>query len=381
MENTLNEIKELLKDITVINQNTIKDEDSETIIDFVENPLEPNLLAYCFDNILGFEVQYRIFEKVNYIIDFDYKGTHATVRHYKMSYNISIHSKYKDELVHIFQQVKPLLEKLFMIIGENSLTNNNFSMKNETNKYLFKLEFYEEKIEKLEKRKESIVEKTKGLYDVKIISKGMKMMTPKGAKYLRLLESEITYDIETYIDTFFSALEHILTLLFPFTENFSLSDSYYKSYIRNSKWSWDKKLKDVLGTFFNEDIYEKLKRIKEIYRNHNAHGSFSREMMAYVQIPQFGRYPLYIGKEYLKGFIDGEDYIDYKLFQTAKSVFNDFWGMLDSSFELPMLFLRSGLAIPVDTSIYTKDIDSLEKAQWFIDKMRFDIDNQSNMDW
>lgn len=48
-----------------------------------KNPLDPNLLSYCFDNVLGFDVRYRIYEKVNYIIEFDYKGTYGYVAHEK----------------------------------------------------------------------------------------------------------------------------------------------------------------------------------------------------------------------------------------------------------------------------------------------------------
>lgn len=125
-----------------------------------------------------------------------------------------------------------------------------------------------------------------------------------------------------------------------------------------------------------------LRRIKEVYRNHNAHGGFSREMMAYVQIPKFGRFPMYVGKEYLKGFVDGcSDKISYDMYLEAKKVFSEFWKMLDTLYEIPMLFIRSGLPIPVDTELYTKNADSVERAEWLIDKIWFDIDNQSNMDW
>ena len=55
--------------------------------------------------------------------------------------------------------------------------------------------------------------------------------------------------------------------------------------------------------------------------------------------------------------------------------------MLDTLYEIPMLFIRSGLPIPVDTELYTKNADSVERAEWLIDKIWFDIDNQSNMDW
>ena len=46
-----------------------------------------------------------------------------------------------------------------------------------------------------------------------------------------------------------------------------------------------------------------------------------------------------------------------------------------------MMFVRSGLAIPVDTECYTENVDTPEAAQWEIDRMLYDIDNQLNMDW
>lgn len=381
MQSIINEIKNLLKDVSCVTDKTRKDTCDISQISFWDNPLLPNLLSYCFDNILGFDVKYRIAEKVNYIIEFDYKGTYAVAKHFKMSYDILIDSKYKSEFLLILQQIRPLLENLFELIGEEALCNNNFSMKNEAIEYFDKLQYYQNKIEMLEQRRNTVQEKVYGQYDVTVTSKYTRH-TPKCQKYLRSLYYEIEYNIESYIDTFFSALEHILTLLYPFTEQFSLSKSYYKDNIRSTKWHWSKKLDDVCGNKIPRDVYENLKRIKEIYRNHNAHGGFSREMMAYVQIPEFGRYPIYVGKEYLKGFIDNEDTsVSYDKYIEARDVFIKFWQILDTNFEIPMLFIKSGLAIPVDTTIYTKDICSVEQAKRFIDKTWFEIDNQANMDW
>ena len=141
-------------------------------------------------------------------------------------------------------------------------------------------------------------------------------------------------------------------------------------------------IQDVCGSAMPDKIMCALRRIKEVYRNHNTHGGFSREMMAYVQIPNFGRFPMYVGKEYLRGFVDGcSDTISYEMYCEAKKVFSEFWDILDTVYEIPMLFVRSGLPIPVDTERYTKNIDSVEQAKWLIGKMWFDIDNQSNMDW
>ena len=376
------QIKSLLKEISTVSDQTQRNNDNCAVIQYAENPLEPNLLAYCFDIILGFDVRYKIAEKVNYIIDFDYKGTFATVGHYKMSYRLSVDKKYKEEIISVFSQVRPLLEQLFMLIGEQALANNDFSMKNEAPEYFSKLSFYETRIEKLEQRKHIVQDKCRGKYNVVKYDRGHTCMTPMGQDYLHSLHNEITYDIEAYIDTFFSALEHVLTLLYPFTNMPSLEKSYYRNYIRNTKWAWDVKICDICGALMPEEIVSELRRIKEVYRNHNAHGGFSREMMAYVQIPNFGRFPMYVGKEYLKGFINGySDTISHQMYLDAKRVFNAFWSYLDTQFEIPMMFIRSSLAIPVNTEIYTNGIETREQAEWTIEKMWYDIDNQSNMDW
>lgn len=376
------QIKSLLKEISTVSDQTQRNNDNCAVIQYAENPLEPNLLAYCFDIILGFDVRYKIAEKVDYIIDFDYKGTFATVGHYKMSYRLSVDKKYKEEIISVFSQVRPLLEQLFMLIGEQALANNDFSMKNEAPEYFSKLSFYETRIEKLEQRKHIVQDKCRGKYNVVKYDRGHTCMTPMGQDYLHSLHNEITYDIEAYIDTFFSALEHVLTLLYPFTNMPSLEKPYYRNYIRNTKWAWDVKICDICGALMPEEIVSELRRIKEVYRNHNAHGGFSREMMAYVQIPNFGRFPMYVGKEYLKGFINGySDTISLQMYLDAKRVFNAFWSYLDTQFKIPMMFIRSGLAIPVNTEIYTNGIETREQAEWTIEKMWYDIDNQSNMDW
>lgn len=381
MNQLLDKIKALLKDISPLTS-VDKRCNLQTKIDFVENPLNPDLLAYCFDRILGFDVQYRIYEKVNYIIEFEYKHTYAYVAHKKMSYNVWIEECYKEEIIHTFAEVKDLLEKLFLQMGETSLEKNEFSMKNETKRYYDKLKFCEKKVEELKQRQRIVSEKLAGQYDVIEIKPHGSLYRPKGKDYLESVSLEISYWIETYIDTFFSALEHVLTLLFPFTKKFDMGDSLYKKYIRNTRWYWDDKVKDVCGDKVSPALLEKLKKIKEIYRNYNAHGSFSREMMAYIQIPKFGRYPLYIGKNYLSGFVESdESAATYKVYLDAKDAFNKFMEILEEEYEIPMLFIKSGLPIPVNTKIYTNQITTVDEARLKISKLWYEIDNQSNMDW
>ena len=57
------------------------------------------------------------------------------------------------------------------------------------------------------------------------------------------------------------------------------------------------------------------------------------------------------------------------------------YSLIGVAFQIPMMFVRSGLAIPVDTERYTENVDTPETAQWTINKMLYDLDNQLNMDW
>ena len=43
------QIKSLLKEISTVSDQTQRNNDNCAVIQYAENPLEPNLLAYCFD--------------------------------------------------------------------------------------------------------------------------------------------------------------------------------------------------------------------------------------------------------------------------------------------------------------------------------------------
>lgn len=365
-------LKEMLKDILPLQVNTIKPPEGEiAILDYHNNPLNPHLLGYCFDNILGIEVHYRIYEKVNYVIEFDYKGTYGYVTHRKMSYNLYINKKYEKELLNLFYEIKPVLGEIFMEYGKQSLENNNFTMVNESYQYNEKLNFYCNRIEEIEKLRKSL--------DADISRDLLSYYSNMSRE--KIMEQK--YAIESYIDTFFSFLEHVLTLLYPFTPHFNMQKSYGIHFIHNLRWTWDKKLKDVAND--NEILngyVDKLREIKEVYRNRNAHGMFSRELEVYVQVEKFGRYPMYLGKNYLLGFIDDfQISISYEKFMEIREVFESLIHELRQVYEVPMTFIEGCTSIPVEVVLLTKGVDTKEKAKQLVDKYHYRMDNQSNMDW
>ena len=158
------ELKKLLSDFNNVGENTEHVVDQE-IIDYTENPLTPPLLAYCFRNILGFNVNFRIAEKVNYIIEFDYKGTYAVAEHKKLSYRMYIDRRYKEEIIELLKVAKMMLQQLYTELGEKALQNNQFYMRNETIEYFEKFEYLEDRIEQANIYRDTITEKLSGKYD------------------------------------------------------------------------------------------------------------------------------------------------------------------------------------------------------------------------
>ena len=51
MDSILMDLKETLKDFKIINEKTYKGNENVKI-DYMENPLNPNLLSYCFKNVI-----------------------------------------------------------------------------------------------------------------------------------------------------------------------------------------------------------------------------------------------------------------------------------------------------------------------------------------
>ncbi|EGD45737.1 hypothetical protein Cpap_0064 [Ruminiclostridium papyrosolvens DSM 2782] len=379
----IEQIKILLKDFSEVKETTRRSEDNLYKIKYSENPINANLMSFCFDNILGFKVKYRIFEKVNYIIEFDYKGTYGCIGHYKLSYEFNIEKNLKDEVLQLFMRVKALLEEAFLEMAIDSMEDNKFTMENEFIYFSEKFNFYRDRIKELDlKIKISFKERDKIVEEIGIFTtKGCETYNGYG-ELLRNMHYEMLYSMESYIDVFYSFLEHILTLLCPFTESFDLSKSY-NSYINNPNWTWNKKILTIFDSRQDVlELIEPLRKIKEIYRNRNAHGMFSRELKVYVNIKNFGNYPLYIGKNYLKGFIDdNETKLDFSTFNECKDVFEEFFAKLDKYYHLPMMFIKSGIPIPVDVSNLISNIETEEDVELKINKIDYELSNQYNMDW
>lgn len=359
-------IKNLMSDFTEI-QNAEIDLDSKG-----EHRLfgiiSPELLGYIFDKILGFKVHYRIFEKINYIINFQYKGAYGFVAHRKLSYTLSIDKKYKEEIFNIFLKANKLLENLFFEFSKCALKNDNYMLSNEIHHYKNRLAYFKSQVED----KISIAEKMNSgeIERVKIIKH------KNGATYHYLINDvlhELTYNAEAYIDIAYSYIEHILTLLAAFCK-------YEKPFDKVIKMGWLSKYDLVFGQGSEEKrIKENLNNFKQVYRNRLTHGMFSNEQKLFITIDGLGNYPFYIGNQ-LKGF-QQDRFIDIETFNKFDKLLSEFNSLCEENFDLIKMLIDSGISIHLDINKYKKALQSEQDMESFIEYISYMQDNQLNMDW
>lgn len=344
-----------------------------------ENPLNATLLGYCFEAIMGFEIQYRLFEKVNYVIGFDYRGTEVCASDRKMEYVILINDSFKEEFIKILKDTKPVLNEIFQLLAEISIEKNEFTLINQYPYFKEKLDYSQKKIEVLYQAQIALEKEDKPF--ISFISEAQKASEIcEDMGWLPNIEwRQLTYEIEGYMELFFSCLEHLLTLLMLFSPAFDDAKEYKKEWTRG----WKSKADFVFGkSEKSSEIIQKLEKYKEIYRNRNAHGFFSNETKAYIQIPKAGRYLLGIGKKYIRGFLDDcEQYITYDVFLQFREICMEFEQLVNDQYPVGMIFIQSGLPIAVDIQKRMGQVRTVKEAEEMIDR-EFERQNMiQNMDW
>lgn len=385
-------IKVLMKDFIQHNRNN---EEIERPLVEVRCPIEPDLMGYTFDKILGFEVKYKVWEKVDYIIVFKYKNTVATLGNYKLSYRLSVEESVKDEILCILKEIKILLEKALLKYSEEAVKNNRYSLPNNFSLYKEKLDLLElnitnipKRLIDLEKEKEEKKEEFYGMLPHQVVKyqdgEYVTMETPFGSfleEYWNLdinIKGELSYTIELYIENWFAFIEHIFSLLLPMTNLYN-SKKEYSKYLNKD---WRAKVENIFGD--NDDfrvIIDELSKIKEIYRNRFSHGMFSREKQIRVQIKDFGMYPLWIGKKHLRGFHGSSNILTFEIYNQVKKNFDVFFHKVKSAFPLQFNVIEANIPTFLDTSIYGNAFQSEEEKDSFIKTYLYYQGIQRDIDW
>lgn len=384
-------IKEKMKDFKQYN---FRKEDFE-VNDLIESscPIDPHLMSYIFDRILGFKVYYRPFEKVNYQIGFKYKERLGQINHFKLSYRLYIDKNIENEVLNIFKEVDVLFEKALLEYSQDAVKKNQYSLPNYYNDYSKKIHIIEKNIEKIKNKiNKKIILKDRDIKKLIDSGEGDKFIEidhgnckeirfttmEVGKKYDKIiygLREELSYTIELYIDNYFSLLEHLLVLLFPMTSKYNENEEFSK-YL---DYDWRSKIEKISNQYMNE--LNELSKIKELYRNRFSHGFFSREKLIHVKIPSYGMYPLWIGNRYCQGYSGTTNELNYEIYQEVKKIFDDFLNRLMKDYKLPFNIIMADVPTFLQKSIYKDSLISEEANRDWIQEYWYIQDNLINMDW
>lgn len=385
-------IKEKMKDFKQY-EFTKEDENRDYCI--TKSNLNPYLLGYIFDKILKFNVEYRIFEKLNYIISFKYKNKIGMIEHSKLSFTIYLEESINVEVNNIFSEVITIFEKALLQYSEIAVQSNNYSLPNRNGYYVKKLNIIDGEINNFFKRIENI-NKTFEIRKENLINSGsaykqiekkhknfttletpLSNLSSKYLKKIEELELKVSYLIELYIDNYFSYFEHLLCLLYPMTDEYDES----KEYSEYLNYDWRTKLGKLNSNGDFTEIIEKMSEIKEIYRNRFAHGLFSREKLVNVMIPSFASYPLWIGKKYCKGFTGTSMILSVEEYNKCSEVFSHFIALLNEKYSLALNIINSGIPTFLKKNFYGDALLNKDENKYWIEKYWYHQDNLRNMDW
>jgi len=368
------EIKFLMKDFKEIQNCSFK---NKIILSFNEIPLEPHLMGYLFKNILGFNVKFQVFEKINYYIFFQYKKYRGCINHRKLYYELIISVKIKDEILDLLRKAKALLEEYFLELSANAIINNKYAIENKIYDYNNRLVFFENEIKRNQKiirqmqkgeRKSTNIITKKTQYGTCTTFKDLSIKYVKAVQYLT----------DSYIDAFYSYLEHILTLTSAFCNYKKNFENFEKLVGSGWKTKWFLVFADSKKS---NELFGNIENIKELYRNRVAHGMFSKELKIYVSIDNFGNYPIFIGNK-RRGFLENNsDMSSADIFSVVKNLKEEFINLLKEKYPCEMIIIQSGLNINLDKEVYAKALTSIDHARDYIEYVEELQNNQRNMDW
>lgn len=358
-------IKALLNDFSPLQPFTLKDEGKYKLLLYEKIPLNPVLFFYCFD-LVGISHS-KTNEKLNFI-RFSYKNKICCLIYdFENFFGILVPEKHESEFIKCLENLKVEIDKLLSFEADIALDTNDYLLPNN-------FRYYNEKLCLLNKKIIEFNGFIEALYDdiMQMICNsepGTKISHEiDGKEKLKEnYEAEMGYMIESYIETFYSFLEHITVLLIPFAPGFDPNVSYYKKYISNGKWG----LKERFDVLFNSDLSFQniintieLYKTKEIFRNSVVHGFFSREMRISLPLDKAGICPVWVGRKYLSGILKNLNNIilTFTKYKEIRSGFLLLINYIKEKYEVPMVFISSGIDIPVNTTQLCKDVYSADDA-------------------
>ena len=186
------------------------------------------------------------------------------------------------------------------------------------------------------------------------------------------------------VNAYFSMLEHLLVLLWPFTRYRPGEDDVEE--LIKDRWSEKfKKVFDIVDDHDAKRIYDRLRDIAERYRNTYAHGGFGKQRGAlYVHFPDGPPIPASLS--------DSRNQLRTSLFPVADPDISEILAVLDEtdawlrsgSGALGMRYVETGINVAYDAKSVSETTKMMTDAAGFdayLKGLSHSIDRATNMDW
>ncbi|WIG14989.1 hypothetical protein [Bacillus thuringiensis] len=344
----------------------------------VEFPIE-YMVFITFVYLKDFDYVFKPMEKVLWEIPFCYKGYECCFTVSKFNYDLLIDTKDEEvarELLKKLNSVVKMSDKICAPLIEETMNQGEITLENKLISIRGRYEYFRRNAEDLFTR--PVNEKEFG--EEKTLSKFVQIKNMK-----RNLIFEASFNAQAMLDAYFSWQEHLLVLLLPFSK-FNKEEDNLSEFIGTE---WTKKINRIFTPSKSPTLsrhYEKLRIIKETYRNKSTHGEFEKNNGSfYIHFGALGALPFQMSKH--------KNELDFTLVSISDSNFEQILDDLDEFekflttdefWKNPYKLVTSGIDLSFDDKSiknYLEAIKSEEGTEGYIQYVLDCEDNHRNMDW
>jgi CRISPR/Cas system CMR-associated protein Cmr5 small subunit len=381
------ELERIASDFEILHNNEIYDGKISTFCN-KDIPLESGLIIYFFKIVKEWKFEIKIGDKINFWLSFLYKKQPCQIIDSKTSYTLSCPETISLELIADLKLVRHHIEQVLIKEANESLKNNDYSIKNYYRILESRYRFFEKRIltyiQYLKKNsyryriiQDEIVFCSPIIHQIgkALNEEEMHLEKQEKIKWSRITSkyNGLTHLIVAYIDAFYSFLNHILLLLYPMV--FNINNKEKKNF-----YNFD--LPYLLEQFFDgkDPAYNRVLDIRKRYRNPSAHGYFSQEKIINIRIPNFGKIDMGVGKV-IKGFSNLETRLKESQFKICHDCFNTIIHCLRSKYPLHFNIISTGMDIEVASQIYNHATSSKKENEDYVEDYISGLNQDANYEW
>ena len=330
------------------------------MLELEEDEFTPYEVLYLFQHILGMKVRYKPDEKVAFILFLQYQNIEIAYVLKKFSFKFHMrevdnHAEVNNEIKEKIKHAIELSQNVFTEDAESSIIERNVIFPNYYLRFERAFECLENQIE----------------YNLSNRSDW-----PQNDHRADCFINSYALHIVSYI-------EHVLTLLYPFSDSYN-TQTDIKSYVFQCIYD---KIDSLLVILMSGDVQmkNKIAQLIKYVRNPIAHGYLTRAYFGDVLIPDIG----YIPMSYSNYKLSSQNYPFFPVnlenqYHEMREIKGSFDNLVEKLYPNAITIIKSGLSIkcnPKSRQEYVSVIKNSDDTTDFVSRELYKVDVMMNMDW